>query len=298
MKNKLIALILLIAAGLIAACTANGSNDMPSGAPVFPTATNSFLFEGNASIGPLDAPVSMAGAPTVAGVFRTPLTATPSPTDLPVTATLPAQATATLQPAPKPYQVLIYGESVNPNWEVQKRTGMNFKLDSTGQTYRGNNAISTTPRGRGDAALTFTVSGKSDEVYQRDQVNKLSFALFSPKAPLYLDQFSVSILGSNSRIYWSADDKSVKPAGSGSIFPELRLDELGFNGVIPADKWVLVEIDLDKALAREPKYQYVTGISLISTAGSTHPLLIDDVRLTLVGQPPTPLDLLFTPSPN
>jgi hypothetical protein len=298
MKNKLKQLIVFVAAGLLAACTANGINGIAPGAQVFPTATNSFLFEGSVPVGAADSPASLAGVPTVAGVFRTSPSATPSPMGIPATPTLTAQTTATPTPSPLPYTVLVYGESLHANWEVQRRSGMTVNLAATGQAYRGQTAISITQRGKGEADLLFTVSDKSEEVYQRDQVTKLSFALYSPKTPLYLDQFSVSLLGSNSQLYWSAKDDSVKSSGYGSVFPEIRLDQLGFDKAIPANTWVLVEIDLSKALALEPRYQFVTGISLKSTAGATHTLLVDDLRLTMLGKPPTPSAFLFTPPAN
>ncbi len=295
MKNKRMYLTLLVAVGLLAACTGGGLNGAPSGAQVFPTPTNNFLFEGNVPASGSDSPVSLSGAPTVASVFRTPPSATPSPI---ATATLPPEPTEAPLPAPQVYTVTVYGENLNPNWVLQKQTGMNFNLQPASQVNQNHASISATPRGKGDAALIFTVSNKAGEMYPRDQVTKLSFGLYSPKTPIYLDQFSVSILGSNSQAYWSAKDQSVKASDYGSIFPEIHLDELGFNQAIPANTWVTVEVDLDKVLTLEPKYQYITGISLNSTAGPTHTLLIDNLQLTLLGQPPTPVGFVASPTPT
>ena len=125
---------------------------------------------------------------------------------------------------------------------------------------------------------------------------KLSFWLYSPKTALHLDQFFISIVGSNSQPYWDAKDESIKGSDFLSVFPDISLDELGFSHAIPADTWVMVEIDLNEALMLEPKYQYVTGISFKSTTGPQHMLLIDDINLELLGKPPKPAPPKITPT--
>ncbi len=285
----------MIAAGLLAACTAIGSNELPSGARVFPTATNSTLFEGNVPAGPSDAPVSLAGAPTVAGVFRIPASATPSPQVSPPTSTLPAQTAETESPTPtaQPYTVLIYGDSLNPNWVAQPDTGVKIDLKSSRKVYRGDAAISLPPRKRGGATSFFAVSDHSQEEYRRNQVAKLSFRLYSPKDPLYLDQFAIAFVGSKRLPYWSAEDQKV--ADFLSVYPRINLNQLGFDRAIPADTWVLVEINLDQDLALAPEYQYLTGISFTNTTDPARPLLIDDVSLTLRDKPPKRSTIDITP---
>ncbi len=292
MKIKILTLTGLIAAVLLAACSAVTTIETPPGAGVFPTPTKSFLFQGNAPVVSPDAPVAFSGAPTVAGVFRLPPSATPSPV---VISTITPQSTATQFPQPQSFTVTLFGDQINPNWNAQQ-DGKKFDLKSSSQVSRGNLVISFTPHAKGISTLLFTVSENSNQVYRRDQAAKLSFWLYSPKNTLYLDQFFITLVGSNSQPYWNAKDRSVNESDYQSVFPEFGLNQLGFDHAIPADTWVMAEIDLDKAAALEPAYQYLTGISFNNAAGLNHPILIDDVHLTLLGQPDKTSTTTSTPA--
>lgn len=292
MKKEIILLYVMVVASLLVACSAISSGKRPSDTQVFPTATNHFLLQGNAPIGTLDAPVALLSAPTIASVFRTNSnpSATPSPA---ATATVLPESTATELPVPQLFTVKVYEDSLNPNWEAQQDTKMKFDLKYSSEVYLGKAAISFTPRKGSNATLFITVSEQTKEVYKRDQVAKLSFWLYSPKVPLYLDQLFITLTGSNRLPYWNAEDQKV--ANYLSVFPQIRLDELGFDRAIPADTWVMVKMDLDKTLALAPEYQYLTGISFKNATDPVHTLLIDDISLTLIGKPPKRLPLSITP---
>ena len=295
MKNKLMNLTVLTAAGLLAACTVIGMNETPEAAQTFPAATNSYLFEGNAPVRTPDSLVSLSGAPTIAGVFRGLPSASPSPVVTVTTTITPEpESTATASPRPQFYTVAVYEENLNTNWQVLPDTRIRFDLKSSGDVYRGTTAISFTPRRSGGANLFITVSDQSQEEYRRDQVAKLSFRLYSPKTLLYLDQFFITFVGSKRLPYWSAEDQKVSDYLS--VFSRISLDELGFDRAVPADTWVKVEIDLTEAQALALEYQYLTGISFKNATDPNHPLLIDDISLILLDEPPKRLPLETTPT--
>ena len=292
MKNKLISLAGFLTIGLLAACSAFSQSEMSSAAQVFPTATKSFLFQGSPPIVTPQSVVSFSGAPTVASIFRTAPSATPTPV---VISTLVPASTATQTPPPPDFTVNIYGDGLNPNWEADQASGAKYDLKSSSQASRNSLVVPFTPRAKGDSTLLFTVSDQSEQVYPRDQAAKLTFWLYSPKVPLYLDQFFITIVGSNSQPYWNAKDESVNMSDYQSVFPRISLEQLGFDHAIPADTWVMAEIDLSKMQALEPAYQYLTAITLNSAAGLSHMLLIDDIHLTLLSQPSKPAALQSTP---
>jgi hypothetical protein len=293
MKNQLMNLTVFAAAGLLTACTVIGMNRTPEAAQAFPTATNSYLFEGNAPVRTPESLVSLSGAPTIASVFRGLPSASPSAV---VTSTLTPEpeSTATASPRPQFYTAAVYEEDLNTNWEVLPDTRLRFDLKSSGDVYRGKTAISFAPRRPGGADLFITVSDQSQEEYRRDQVAKLSFWLYSPKTVLYLDQFFITFVGSKHLPYWSAEDQKVSDYLS--VFSKISLDELGFDRAVPADTWVMVEIDLTKARALATEYQYLTGISFKNATDPAQPLLIDDISLILLDEPPTRSPLEITPT--
>jgi hypothetical protein len=294
MKNKLANPILMIAAGLLVACSAITKSETLPANQLFPTPTTHFLLQGNAPIATLDAPVALSGAPTVASVFRTSSSATPSPIIMPTTTLEFTETPLPQATASQLFTLPVYDDDLNPNWEVQEDTRMRIDLKSSSEVYRGDAAISFAPRRNDDATLFITVSDQSMEEYRRDQVAKLSFWLYSPKALLYLDQFFITFVGSKRLPYWSLEDQKV--ANYLSVFPRISLDKLGFDRAVPADTWVMVEIDFDEVRALAPEYQYLTGISFQNATDPTHPLLLDDISLTLLGKPTTRSTLDPTPT--
>lgn len=284
MKKKLTILICLVVAGLIVACSAVMRSETLPATQVFPTPTTHFLLQGNAPVSTLDAPVSLSGAPTIAGIFRMYPSATPSPIATPA---IILELTETPLPQATEAQFFtfpVYEDNLNANWEVQQDTKMRFDLKFSSEVYRGDQAISFTPLNRADTTLFITVSDQSKNDYRRDQLTKLSFWLYSPKTLLYLDQFFITFVGSKRLPYWSAEDQKV--ANYLSVFHRIGLDELGFDRAVPADTWVMVEIHFDEVRALAPEYQYLTGISFRNATNPTHPLLLDDMSLTLRGRPP------------
>lgn len=301
MKNKLANSIIMVTVGLLVACSAITNSETIPATQVFPTPTTHFLLQGNAPITTLDPPLSLSGAPTIASIFRLPPSDTPSPSvaDSPIaTPTRIQEFTETPLPQPQSFTLPIYEDSLNPNWAVQEDTRMRFDLKFSSEVHHGEAAISFTPRNRADSTLFITVSEQSTEEYRRDELTKLSFWLYSPKALLYLDQFYITFVGSKRLPYWSAEDQKV--ANFLSVFHRISLEDLGFDRAIPADTWVLVEIDLDEVAALAPEYQYLTGISFQNASNPAHPLLLDDISLTLRGKPTgrSPLDPTPTASSN
>ena len=290
MIKKLTIQIFMFVASLLVGCNAIGERERLSNTQVFPTATNHFLFQRNAPIGTPDSPVSLLSAPTIASVFRVHASATPSPV---ATSTILPESTPTPLPPPQLFTVKVYEDSLNPNWEAQQDTKMKFDLKSSIEANLGHTAISFAPLRGSKSTLFITVSEQAKDVYMREQVAKLSFRLYSPKAPLYLDQLFITLVGSNRLPYWNAEDQKV--ADYLSVFPQIRLDDLGFDRAVPADTWVMVEMDLDKTLALAPEYQYLTGISFKNATDPIHTLLIDDINLTLIGNPPKGSPLGTTP---
>ncbi len=284
MKNKLAILTILVAGGFLIACSAITSNETQSATHAFPTPTYQFLFQVNAPAGTSDPAGSVLDVPTVASFFRLQPGATPSPSSVAASTSIPEiTATQTLQP--QLFTVPVYDDGLNPNWVVQKNTGVNFDLNSTTHVYRGKSAISFVPRTKTQyGSLLFTVSDPSKEMYPRDQVTTLSFWLYSGDEPLLLDQMAVTILGSNSQPFWKANDTSVSASGQDPTFSETRLYFLGFNRDIPAKTWVQVEVDLDK-LIYDPNYKYVTGFYLKMEKGFSRTLWVDDINLEMLSNP-------------
>jgi hypothetical protein len=284
MKNKLAVLTGILAAGVLVACSAITSNGAQSATRVFPTPTKHVLFQGNVEIDASDSPVSLAGAPTISSAFLMQSSATPSPV---VTSTPILQATATQTVKPEFFTVAVYDDSLNPNWEMQKDTGVDFDLKSASPVYRGQSAISFIPNVKNKTqygSLFFTVSDKSKEAYLQDQIVTLSFWLYSGDKPIPFDAMAVALVGSNSQPFWKADDHSVLVEGKDAVFSETRLYYLGFSRDIPANTWVQVEVDLDN-LIYDPIYKYVTGFYLKMEAGFSQTLAVDDVNLIMLGEP-------------
>jgi hypothetical protein len=237
--------------------------------------------------------------PTVASIFQLQPSATPSASPAPSsTPVLIATATQTFQP--QLFTVSVYEDSLNPNWIIQKNTGMKFDLNSADHVYRGKSAISFVPRVKNKTdygSLLFTVSDQSKEVYSRDQVTALSFWLYSGDEPLLLDQVAVTVLGSNSQPFWKANDDSVSATDQTPTFSETRLYFLGFNRDIPAKTWVQVDVDLDK-LIYDPDYKYVTGFYLKMEKGFSRTLWVDDIHLMMLEQPFDVSTPEMTPTPR
>ena len=295
-KIKQMLLGCFFAVSLVAACSGFRTNQKALSVQAFPTATNHFLFLSDSTAGTplpdLEAPIP--GVPTVASIFRKHPTTTPSlgKTANPTPETTPSQMLSTQ------YSTLtVYRDTLNPNWEVQSDTGMDFDLGNTTLIHQGNSAISFTPQ-VDYARLFFTVSGNSQGVYLRDQVAELSFWIYSGESELALDQLAVTIVGSNSQPFWRADDHSVTVDDDLPVFSETRLYYLGFNYTIPARTWVPVELDLDKTLIYDPEYRYVTGFYLKTEAGLSHTLSIDDISLLMYDSFPDASGVETTPSPN
>lgn len=290
MKKEISLLICMLVASLIVGCNAIRKIESAPAPQVFPTATEHFLFQGNAPMVTPDYPAVLSIAPTIASFFRTHPSVTPSPV---ATFTIIPESTNTQAPRPQFFTVRVYEDGLNPNWAVQEDTEMEIDLKSASQVYRGYAAISFSPNEESNSTLFLAVPDGAEEVYRRDQAAKLSFWLFSPDTPLYLDQFFITLVGSNRQPYWSAEEKKV--ADYLSVFPRISLDKLGFDRAIPANAWIMVEIDLAEALTVEPEYLYITGISFKSTAGPNHVLLIDDISLKMLGEPPKRSSLEIAP---
>lgn len=298
MKNKLANAIMMAATGLLVACSAMTNSEALPDSQVFPTPTTHFLLQADPPISTLDSPVSVSGAPTIASAFRISASATPAPIATPTAIPKLTQTPLPQATQSQFFNLPVYEDALSPNWEVQQDTNVRIDLKSSSEVYRGHTAISFTPRRNSDATLFVTVSDQSKEEYRRDQVAKLSFWLYSPKTLLYLDQFFITFVGSERIPYWSPEDQKV--ANYLSVFPRISLDKLGFDRAVPADTWVMVEIDLDEVRALAPEYQYLTGISFQSATDRTHPLLLDDISLTLLGKPTqrSPLDPTSTAPSN
>jgi hypothetical protein len=253
--------------------------------------------QGKTAVGASDSQVSLSGAPTVASFFRQQPSPTPSPTPIATSTPLP-ESTATQTAPPELFILSVYDDNLNSNWTIQPNTGVNFDLKSVSHVFHGKSAISFIPRVKNKSqygSLLFTVSSQTQEVYLRDQVNTLSFWLYSGDEPLLLDQMAVTILGSNSQPFWKVNDNSVAASGQDPVFSETRLYFLGFNRDIPAKSWVHVEVSLDK-LIYDPDYKYVTGFYLKMEKGFSRTLWIDNIDLVMLAQPSPVSTLELTPN--
>jgi hypothetical protein len=289
--KKMLILAGLVTVALLAACVMQKMDENPEPVLIYPTATSHFFFESDSTAAPPPTwPSSQSGTPTVASVFHVYPTSTPffSILDetLPAKISTPiAEQVETQVLASKIFNVSVYKDELNPNWEVQKSSGVEIYLNDSNRVYKGQSAISFTPYT--DYGILFlTVTGESQELYPRDRVTQLSFWLYSGEDRISLDQLSIAIVSSNSPTYWSANDHPMINLDEVPVLSETRSYTLPLNRAVPANTWVLVELDFDKTHIVDPDYRYLTGFYLKTEPGLSRTLVIDDITLEMVGDGP------------
>jgi hypothetical protein len=294
MKYKLVMLTVLAATGLLVACRAIKINLAIPDPEVFPTATSHFLLRGTAAFVTPAAPVTPGALPTVANIFLV----QPSPTPTQVKIATPTAEDNEDQILPRDfYPVKLYQDSLNPNWKIQADNGIQVDTHATKSIYQGRSAISLTSQVE-ERSIYLTVSKQSKEAYPRDRMWELSFWLYSEDQQLRLDQFFVTIAGSNILPYWTPDDHSVTVSDKLPVFPETGLDEVDFNRAVPANTWVLVELEFDEVLVLDPDYKYITGIYLETSAGFSGTIMVDEITLLMLEPGPETRIVEATPSPT
>lgn len=177
------------------------------------------------------------------------------------------------------YQLVdIFDERLNTNWSLDYSHGMEYDLKNTTPVHNGVKSISLTPM-RDFGQLFFTVTKGTQETYYRSDVIGVRFWLNSGEGEIATSDIGVSVEGSNRYPYWVLNDQSVEKIQD-PLFPEMRLYYLDINSTIPPDTWVQIELWLDN-LPYEPKYEYVTGIRIITDKGFENTIYIDQVELVV-----------------
>lgn len=282
---------------LLAGCVSSNS-DQPANDSASPTATPLTLLE--------DVPVPTPNT-TTTPTDREPLVLLPiiaaptTATDGPSAATnynhrvfLPAiyGSTDQLGAVAVPSQdeqigdIVIYDDTLDPNWTVEHSQQMRSDLAATDYVLNGMTAIAVTPTA--DFGRFFlAVRPDTDIAYSRDRILGVSFWLNGGENPIATDDLAVTVMGSNAHTYWVAGDKSAQmDAGipdsevteDAPLFSETRLYYLDINRTIPPDTWVEVIVWLDN-LSYDPFYDYITGIYIKNDEGFLNTFYIDRVSL-------------------
>lgn len=185
-------------------------------------------------------------------------------------------------------EIVVYNETLDPNWTVEHSQGMRYNLSATDYVLNGKTTIAITPTV--DFGQFFlAVREDTDIPYARDRILGVSFWLNGGENDIATDELAVTVLGSNAYTHWVATDKSAQiDAGipddeitaDTPLFSETRLYYLDINRTIPPDTWVEVIVWLDN-LSYDPLYDYVTGIYIKNGEGFLNTFYIDRISLLL-----------------
>lgn len=274
---------------LLAGCATSRSQE-PVNKPVLPTSTRSDL---------------IPTAPTASPLSRTegtpepkPATTTPSPTtDLSVQDAYQVFLPLALEPTDSLDQpvtssqdariaeMVIYDDTLDPNWMLEQSWGMNYDLSATAHMHSGTTAAAVTPT-ESHGTFFLTVREDAQAAYPRDRILGVSFWLSGGTNYIETDDLAVTIVGSNRYPYWVAGDTSVQQAEGISdedmvhmpLFSETRLYYLGINRAIRPGEWAEVIVWLDERLY-DPNYAYVTGMYIKNDADFLDAFYVDRVSL-------------------
>ena len=253
---------------LLAACNSAQTAALPT--LVQPTPTISPLF----SEPPTELPTIVPSAVPTAPIRPTSATAPGNPTAQ-TASTAPTAANAGLVDIP------IYDDNLLATWTISGTANMRVDLGERKIIHAGRRAIRIEPFA-GTGKFQLSVGKNIGTGYRRDKVVAVSFWVSGGAVALAPNDLTVSVLGSNTRAYFIADDTSVPPPTTitpeSPLFPETRLYYLGFNSVIPANQWAEVLVYLDE-LQFDPTYTYVTGVYFKNDDQRTAPIYIDSIHL-------------------
>jgi hypothetical protein len=174
--------------------------------------------------------------------------------------------------------LLLFNESLNPDWTVRTSPGVQFEVQESQEAYSGSVALSYQP-GEDFGSFFFQVRPNASNVYLREDILGVAFWFYSGDESLAPDDLALIITGSNEIPYWSAVDESIDWDEFEPTFDDSRY-ELGFNRPISPATWIQVVLFFNDLLY-ETDYQYITGLNFVNNAGVTRPFLIDELALIL-----------------
>lgn len=230
-------------------------------------------------------------APTISAIFGEQPTMLPEPTRdatyVPIVptpdATVVAQATITALGADQLKEVVVYDDSLSPDWSLDHSFQTTIDLRSRGFTHQGHYAIKAQPQAT-TGILYFTLKRTAGATFRRSQVQGLRLYLSGGTEPIDNEGLTVAVIGSNAYPYWVEGDNSVKFDGRVTdgqpLFSETRLSFLGINTAIPRKTYAEVTVWLD-SLLYDPTYTFVTGFYLKTDRQSVPTFYVDQVSLLL-----------------
>ncbi len=268
--------IMLLAMGLVVvACSAESGPVTPLPTRILPT------------IDPLFTGVGLDRDSTakVSDVTPTPIvvqpTRTPFPTPIP--------------PPDLPEPILIYDDQLGPGWTA-KYSSSEYDLAHTDEVFDGKNAIRFSPR-IGQRVIFFTLD-KNARPIREDRVLGIRFQLYSGDEGLAIEEFGMTIVGSDGNTHWVKNDATVvnvrnpnpdwlpedDPISNlyAQNFSESTLGFLGVSRDIPPNVWVEAFNQLDERIY-DPLYRNIVGFYFKTETTVRHDLLIDNIELVVLG---------------
>ncbi len=180
-------------------------------------------------------------------------------------------------------QIVVYDDTLDPNWSTQQSVGIDLNMAATEYVYNGTLAAAITPQVQ-YGQFFLTVRDDTTVAYTYDKILGVSFYLSGGAGIIENDDLAVTVLGSNAFTYWVPNDTSVQVEREMTedlpLFSETRLYFLDINQSIPPGTWTEVIVWLDD-LEFDPIYQYITGIYVKNGEDFLQTYYIDRVSLLL-----------------
>lgn len=174
--------------------------------------------------------------------------------------------------------LLLFDESLNPEWTVRTSPGVQYDLQDNENSHNGEVAFSYSPA-EDFGSLFLQVRPDASTAFTRDDIIGLAFWLYTGSEPLAPDDLILVVNGSNEFPYWTAVDESVDLDVFAPSFDDNRF-ELGFNRPISESTWVQVILFFDD-LNYNSDYQFITGLNFVNNVGVARTFLIDELVLIL-----------------
>jgi hypothetical protein len=223
-------------------------------------------------------------SPTVSALFdarqrAAPPTVTRAPTATRRPTRTPGPPAAQTSRASQIAELVIYDETLAPDWSVDASWGIKLDLADSSHAYTGTVAAAVTPL-EDYGALFFALKEGARASFPITNVIGVSLWINSGSGSLTPDDLAVTVIGSNDYTYWVKGDASVQLSDQRS-FSETRLRYLGITRTLAPEKWAEVVVRLDKLLY-DPKYTYVTGVYVKNDQGFRQTYYVDRVALLLL----------------
>lgn len=274
-SRVLAVLMLVLLTTIVVACSSSTEEEGPVVTRALPTIDPIFRTDGLSNLD-AETVAETTPEPTIPRPTRTPFPTPPPQPDLP-------------PPIP------IYDDQLAFGWST-KYSSMEHDLAHDVETFEGQNAIRITPR-VGGRTILFTLD-KNARPIREDRVLGIRFQLYSGDEGLSIEEFGMTIIGSDQSTYWEKSDRSVlnvrnpnpdwlpedDPISNlyAQDFSETLLGFLGVSRDIPPNVWVEGFNQLDERIY-DPLYKNITGFYFKTETTVRHDLLIDDIELVVLG---------------